>query len=142
MDSRQHRKLDVWKMSMEFVREIYQVTESFPKSEVYGLTSQMRRSAISIPSNPVKQNMYFVYVLKSLKDSKFYTGFTRDLNKRLLEHNEGTTRSTKFRRPLELIYYEACRNRRDALHREKYLKTTYGKRYLKNRLANDLLNQT
>lgn len=51
MDSRQHRKLDVWKMSMEFVREIYQVTESFPKSEVYGLTSQMRRSAISIPSN-------------------------------------------------------------------------------------------
>lgn len=51
MDSRQHRKLDVWKMSMEFVKEIYQVTESFPKSEVYGLTSQMRRSAISIPSN-------------------------------------------------------------------------------------------
>lgn len=36
---------------MEFVKEIYQVTESFPKSEVYGLTSQMRRSAISIPSN-------------------------------------------------------------------------------------------
>jgi len=51
MDSRQHRKLDVWKMSMEFVKEIYKVTESFPKSEVYGLTSQMRRSAISIPSN-------------------------------------------------------------------------------------------
>jgi four helix bundle protein len=51
MDSRQHRKLDVWKMSMEFVKEIYQVTESFPKSEIYGLTSQMRRSAISIPSN-------------------------------------------------------------------------------------------
>jgi four helix bundle protein len=51
MESRQHRKLDVWKLSMEFVREIYKVTESFPKSEVYGLTSQMRRSAVSIPSN-------------------------------------------------------------------------------------------
>lgn len=51
MDSRQHRKLDVWKMAMDFVKEIYQVTESFPKSEIYGLTSQMRRSAISIPSN-------------------------------------------------------------------------------------------
>ena len=51
IDLRPHRKLDVWKMSMEFVREIYKVTESFPKSEVYGLTSQMRRSAVSIPSN-------------------------------------------------------------------------------------------
>ena len=51
IDLRPHRKLDVWKMSMEFVREIYKVTESFPKSKVYGLTSQMRRSAVSIPSN-------------------------------------------------------------------------------------------
>ena len=55
MDSRQHRKLDVWKRSMEYVREIYELTESFPKSEVYGLTSQMRRSAISIPSNLARE---------------------------------------------------------------------------------------
>ena len=51
MDSRAHRKLDVWKRSMEFVRDIYQVTEAFPKAELYGLTSQMRRAAVSIPSN-------------------------------------------------------------------------------------------
>lgn len=50
-DSRRHRKLDVWKMSMKFVKDIYQVSDSFPRSEVYGLTSQMRRSAISVPSN-------------------------------------------------------------------------------------------
>ena len=51
MDSRAHRKLDIWKRSMEFVQGIYQVTEAFPKAEIYGLTSQMRRAAVSIPSN-------------------------------------------------------------------------------------------
>lgn len=51
MDSRQHRKLDVWHKSMHFVKDIYQVTETFPKHEIYGLVSQMRRAAVSIPSN-------------------------------------------------------------------------------------------
>ncbi len=50
-DKRPHRQLDVWKKSMLFVKEIYQVTEKFPKSEIYGLISQMRRAAVSIPSN-------------------------------------------------------------------------------------------
>ena len=56
MDYRPHRKLDVWKRSMEIVRDIYQTTKQFPKTEIYGLTSQMRRAAVSIPSNscPVK----------------------------------------------------------------------------------------
>jgi putative endonuclease len=85
--------------------------------------------------------MYYVYVLISLKDRRFYTGFTKDIEKRLSEHNEGLSISTKCRIPFELIYYEACRNIKDALHREKYLKTTYGKRYLKNRLTFDLVNQ-
>lgn len=51
MEQRPHRKLDVWKKSMKFVKDIYQATKSFPKSEIYGLTSQMRRAAISVPSN-------------------------------------------------------------------------------------------
>ena len=46
-----HRNLDVWKKSIDFVTIIYKTTESFPKSEIYGLTSQIRRSAVSIPSN-------------------------------------------------------------------------------------------
>ena len=46
-----HRDLDVWKGSMNLVLEIYKITKSFPKEELYGLTSQIRRSAISIPSN-------------------------------------------------------------------------------------------
>jgi four helix bundle protein len=51
MDSRPHRKLEVWKKSMDFVKHVYQATETFPKSEIYGLSSQMRRAAVSIPSN-------------------------------------------------------------------------------------------
>lgn len=46
-----HKDLDVWKKAIELVTMIYNYTESFPKSEIYGLTNQIRRSAISIPSN-------------------------------------------------------------------------------------------
>ena len=49
--SRSFRDLDVWKLSIEFVKNIYKITNKFPNSEIYGLTSQLRRSAISIPSN-------------------------------------------------------------------------------------------
>jgi len=80
--------------------------------------------------------MYYVYVLLSEKDKRFYTGFTYDLEKRLKEHSEGMVFSTKSRLPVKLIYFEASLNKSDALHREKYLKSTYGKRYLRNRLKN------
>jgi four helix bundle protein len=48
---RTHKDLDVWKKSIEFVTEVYSVTSMFPKSEIYGLSSQIRRAAVSIPSN-------------------------------------------------------------------------------------------
>lgn len=83
--------------------------------------------------------MWYVYVLRSTKDGQFYTGFSGDLKNRLAQHNAGKVPSTKHRCPFELIYYEACRNQDDALHRERYLKSSYGKRYLKHRLANDPL---
>jgi len=82
--------------------------------------------------------IYYVYVLRSLIDKKFYTGYTSDLKRRLDEHNSGISTSTKWRRPFTLIYFEGSRNIKDAMKREKYLKTTYGKRYIKNRLANFL----
>ena len=82
--------------------------------------------------------MYYVYVLKSKKDGKFYTGYTSDLGKRVELHNMGQVESTKFRRPLELVYYEASLHQEDALHRERYLKTTYGHRYIRNRLKHHL----
>ena len=77
---------------------------------------------------------YFTYVLKSLKDNNLYIGYSDDLWRRMREHSKGFVKSTKFRRPLILIYYEACFNQESALKREKYLKTTYGHRYLKNRI--------
>lgn len=82
--------------------------------------------------------MQYVYVLLSLKDNRFYTGYTEDLKKRLAEHSQGKVGSTQNRRPLKLVYYEACLRQADALHREKYLKTTWGKRYLRNRLKASL----
>jgi putative endonuclease len=78
--------------------------------------------------------MYYTYVIRSKKDRQFYTGFTRDLQHRLQEHNAGRVFSTKNRGPFDLIYYEACLNEQDCLAREKYLKSGPGKRYLKNRL--------
>ena len=80
--------------------------------------------------------MTYVYVLRSIKDGDLYTGCTRDLRTRLLQHNSGKVCSTKERSPLELIYYEACTEERDAFRREKYLKTAYGKRYIKTRCKN------
>lgn len=77
---------------------------------------------------------YYVYVLQSEKDRKFYIGSTSDVKKRLEEHNSGKVSTTKNRRPLKLIYWEGCLNQQDAAGREKYLKTTWGKRYIKIRL--------
>lgn len=79
--------------------------------------------------------MHYVYVLQSLKDFKLYTGYTSNLEARLQKHNEGAVRSTQNRIPFKVIYYEACLSQEDALHREKYLKTTYGKRYIRHRLG-------
>lgn len=82
--------------------------------------------------------MFYVYILRSKKDNQFYTGYTSDLEKRIHEHNKGAVFSTKNRVPLELVYFEACLNQQDATHREKYLKTSWGKRYIKQRLKNYL----
>ena len=78
--------------------------------------------------------MYYTYILQSNKDKQFYTGYTNDLKKRLKLHNDGKVASTKKRLPVALVYYEACLNQQDATHREKYLKTAWGKRYIKSRL--------
>ena len=81
---------------------------------------------------------YYTYILKSKKDGEFYTGCTKDLKLRFEEHKKGEVESTKDRRPLELIYYEACKNNIDARHREMYLKRYYGKLFVKNRLKSFL----
>ena len=84
---------------------------------------------------------WYTYIIKSFKDRNWYTGYTNDLRKRISEHNLGKVFSTQHRRPFKLIYYEACLNQEDAKVREKYLKTAWGKRYVKNRLKNYLKNE-
>jgi len=82
--------------------------------------------------------MFYTYVLKSDVDNQFYSGFTKDLKLRFDQHCKGQVESTKERRPLRLIYYEACLTREDALKRERYFKTYYGKRFLYKRLKSYL----
>jgi putative endonuclease len=78
--------------------------------------------------------MFYTYVLKSHKDKKLYTGYCFDLKRRVVEHNKGVVTATRGRRPLELVYYEACLKEKKAIEREKYFKTGFGRRYLKNRI--------
>ena len=80
--------------------------------------------------------MYYIYVLKSKRDGKLYVGWTDDLRNRFFRHQSGLVQSTKNRRPLQLIYYEACLVKEDAIKREKSLKTGYGRSYLNRRLSN------
>lgn len=83
--------------------------------------------------------MYYTYVLQSELDRKFYIGVTNDLKRRINEHTNGLVNSTKVRRPFKLVYYEACLGEWDAIKREKYFKTGFGRKFLVNRLENSLI---
>lgn len=75
--------------------------------------------------------MYYVYYLRSIANPhRFYTGYSEDLQARLVYHNEGRVKSTKPYRPWSLIFYEAFACSADAKCREGYLKTTQGRRML------------
>jgi putative endonuclease len=71
-------------------------------------------------------NMYYVYILKSLKDGKLYTGVTNNPDRRLQEHNSGKNSATRYRRPFILIHTECFVSKGKALQRERYLKTPKG----------------
>lgn len=76
--------------------------------------------------------MYFVYYLQSkIKPTQFYVGYTTNLDKRIKEHNLGLSAATKPYLPWNLIFFEAYKDKRDAKRREKYLKTTKGRKGLK-----------
>jgi putative endonuclease len=78
--------------------------------------------------------MFYTYVLKSKKDKKLYIGWTNDLKRRVFNHNNGKVIATKSRIPLEIVYYEACQSQKKAIQREKYFKTGFGRKFLKNRV--------
>lgn len=66
--------------------------------------------------------MFYVYLLRSMKNGSLYIGHTNNLSRRLLEHNSGANQSTKNRGPFDLVYYEAYKALEDAKHREEMLK--------------------
>jgi len=78
--------------------------------------------------------MYYTYVLKSQKDGLLYIGWTDNLKNRIEQHLKGKVDATKYRLPLKLVYYEACLNKAKAVKREKYFKTGFGRRFLKERI--------
>jgi putative endonuclease len=78
--------------------------------------------------------MHYIYILL-LNNNQIYTGSTENLKRRLKEHNEGKVSSTAKRRPLRLIHYEVYFLKQDAVRREKFLKTSDGKRFLKQQLS-------
>ncbi len=84
--------------------------------------------------------MFYNYVLQSTKNGNIYIGFTKDLKKRIKEHNDGYNQTTRPYRPWKLIYYEACLNEQDAKRREHYLKKVQGQRLLKRRLKEYFFN--
>lgn len=78
--------------------------------------------------------MYFVYILKSSVSNKTYTGYTENLVKRIREHNSGQTTYTKRFKPWKIVYTEELRSRLEAIQREKYLKSSAGRRFIKKEI--------
>ena len=78
--------------------------------------------------------MFYTYVLQSKTNSDLYIGYTDNLKRRFVEHNQGLNLSTKRYKPWKIIYYECCLDKDDARRRESYFKTSQGRRLLKRRL--------
>ena len=78
--------------------------------------------------------MYYVYVLLSHKDGRFYVGYSANLKERLKDHNNGKVAATKNRRPMGLVYYEAYKFDKHAKNQELFYKSGQGRRVLKERL--------
>jgi four helix bundle protein len=99
------KDLQVWKVSMDLVTEIYKTTDKFPKTEVYGLTNQIRRSSVSVPSNiaegsgrkNTKEYLYFLYVSKgSLAELETQIEISRRLGYLSVNENESIHQRIKY----------------------------------------------
>jgi len=80
--------------------------------------------------------MHYVYILQTEYLNELYVGCTNDLKRRIVAHNSGKVTSTKSKVPYKLIHYEAFQNKHDAFEREQFLKTGWGKRFIKKNLKN------
>jgi len=74
--------------------------------------------------------MYYLYIIKSLKNQRYYIGSTNDIKRRLFEHNSGKSKYTKLTRPFELVYKEEYLTSSEARKRELYLKKLKNRKYI------------
>jgi putative endonuclease len=81
-------------------------------------------------TSDVSIKRFYTYILYSLHDKGLYIGFTKDLKTRLIKHAKGEVTATKFRRPFKLIHYEYFINKDDAMAREEFLKSGFGRRQM------------
>ncbi|MBI2337614.1 GIY-YIG nuclease family protein [Candidatus Daviesbacteria bacterium] len=81
--------------------------------------------------------MYYVYVLRSLKNGRFYTGSTNNLERRLNEHNTGQSKYTKLTAPFALVYKEEYKTKEEAYKKEMYYKTGAGREKIKDILMRE-----
>lgn len=83
------------------------------------------------PHGAESNYMYYVYILKSQKNSKLYVGYTNDLKRRIKEHNNDNSTFTSQNGPWKLIYYEVFTSKLDAIREEKFLKSGKGRERIK-----------
>jgi putative endonuclease len=88
----------------------------------------------------VLKPVFYVYILL-LSNKQLYTGFTADLRRRLTEHKNGSVEFTWNKLPMELLHYEVYMVESDARRRERFLKTTEGKRLLKQQIRDILIKK-
>ncbi len=79
--------------------------------------------------------MFYAYVLKSIHHDFYYKGHCENPEERLIQHNSGMTQSIRPYIPFELVYKEEFATREEAIAREKYFKTSAGRRFLKNKVT-------
>jgi len=89
-----------------------------------------------------KEKMFYTYILRCTdtkrKRRKFYVGATENLEKRIINHKSKSIKTTKSFDKIELVYYEVCFNKTDAIRRELKLKTGFGRGYIKRRIESYL----
>jgi putative endonuclease len=76
--------------------------------------------------------MYFVYIIQSISSRRYYTGSTEDLENRLVEHNRGENKSTRYQVPWKIVYQEVFENRSEAIRKENQIKSRGAARYMRD----------
>ena len=74
--------------------------------------------------------MYSIYILRSMKNNRYYIGCTKDMERRLNEHNSGETKGNRYYRPFELVYKEEYDNPAEARKRERYIKSQKSRKFI------------